>query len=126
MNMAKQLINEIGNKSREFYEFVLPPIDMHIDDNNLIVIVDMPGFDKKNIKLSIHKNILAISAIKKNDKDNQSINIIWKQRPTKIEKKILLPINIKDDKITKSAKYLDGILTISFPRINQGKNIEIE
>ncbi|MCY3854369.1 MAG: Hsp20/alpha crystallin family protein [Thaumarchaeota archaeon] len=126
MNMAKQLINEIGNKSREFYEFVLPPIDMHMDDNNLIVIVDMPGFDKKNIKLSIHNNILAISAIKKNDKGNQSINIIWKQRPAKIEKKILLPVNIKDDKITKSAKYLGGILTISLPRINQGKNIEIE
>jgi len=26
--MAKEVMREIGNKSREFYEFVLPPVDM--------------------------------------------------------------------------------------------------
>ena len=56
--MAKEMMREIGNKSREFYEFVLPPVDMKIDDKKLTVIIDMPGFEKKDIKLSINGNIL--------------------------------------------------------------------
>lgn len=125
MNMTKKLIDEIGNKSREFYEFVLPPIDMYINNNDdLIIEIDIPGFNKKDIKLSIHKNILFIEA-KKQFKDERSNNIIWKQRPNIIDKKILLPEIIKEG-IIASAKYLDGVLTVSIPKINQGKNITIE
>jgi len=58
--MAKEMMREIGNKSREFYEFVLPPVDMEIDDKKLTVVIDMPGFDKKDINLSINRNILLI------------------------------------------------------------------
>ena len=125
MNMTKKLIDEIGNKSREFYEFVLPPIDMYINNNDdLIIEIDIPGFNKKDIKLSIHKNILSIEA-KKQFKDERSNNIIWKQRPNIIDKKILLPEIIKEG-IIASAKYLDGVLTVSIPKIDQGKNITIE
>jgi len=123
--MTKKLIDEIGNKSREFYEFVLPPIDMYINNNDdLIIEIDIPGFNKKDIKLSIHKNILSIEA-KKQFKDERSNNIIWKQKPNIIDKKILLPEIIKEG-IIASAKYLDGVLTVSIPKIDQGKNITIE
>ena len=64
-HMAKDAMREIGNKSREFYEFVLPPVDMHFEDKNLIVIIDVPGFKKEDIKLSIRRNILSINAEKK-------------------------------------------------------------
>lgn len=47
MGLMKEVIKEIGNKSKEFYEFVLPPIDMHLTDENLKVIIDIPGFLKK-------------------------------------------------------------------------------
>ena len=29
-SMAGEMIREIGSKSRKFYEFVLPPTDMHV------------------------------------------------------------------------------------------------
>ena len=64
-SMAKEAMREIGNKSREFYEFVLPPIDMHLENNNLIVTIDVPGFKKEDIKLSLYKNVLSIKAEKK-------------------------------------------------------------
>jgi len=44
--MAKEFFKEIDNKSREFFEFVLPPIDLHQEGNNFIVTVDIPGFNK--------------------------------------------------------------------------------
>ncbi len=124
--MAKEAIREIGNKSREFYEFVLPPVDMHLEDNNLIVTIDIPGFNKEDIKLSIHRNILSINAEKK-EKNNVKDEVICKQRPNIIDKKIRLPLRIKEgEEKVNSAKYTDGVLVIKIPVNNRGKNISID
>ena len=124
--LAKEALREIGNKSREFYEFVLPPVDMQIDDNNLTVTIDMPGFDKKDIKLKIQGNVLSVNA-KKNNTEQQSGTIIWKQRPNIIDKKIRLPIRIKEgEENVQSAKYADGVLTIQIPVADGGKQISID
>ena len=63
-SMAKEMIKEIGNKSREFYEFVLPPVDMQVDDDNLVVTIDIPGFNKNEIRLTLNENILILKAEK--------------------------------------------------------------
>jgi len=125
-HMAKEVIREIGNKSQEFYEFVLPPVDMRLEDNNLIVIIDIPGFNKEDIKLSIHRNILSINAEKK-EKDNVKDKIICKQRPNVIDKKIRLPIRIKEgEEKVDSAKYVNGVLIIKISVNNRGKKISID
>ncbi len=125
-HMAKEAMREIGNKSREFYEFVLPPVDMHLEDNNLIVTIDIPGFNKEDIKLSIHRNILSINAEKK-EKNNVKDEVICKQRPNIIDKKIRLPLRIKEgEEKVNSAKYTDGVLVIKIPVNNRGKKISID
>ncbi len=125
-HMAKEAMREIGNKSREFYEFVLPPIDMHLEDNNLVVTIDIPGFKKEDIKLSIHKNILSINAEKKEKKETKD-DIICKQRPNVIDKKIRLPVRIKEgEEKVNSAKYEDGVLVVKISVNTRGKNISID
>ena len=125
-HMAKEAMREIGNKSREFYEFVLPPVDMRLEDNNLIVTIDIPGFNKEDIKLSIHRNILSINAEKK-EKDDVKDGIICKQRPNVIDKRIRLPIRIKEgEEKVDSAKYTNGVLVIKISVNNRGKNISID
>ena len=124
--MAKEMMREIGNKSREFYEFVLPPVDMIIDDKELTVVIDMPGFDKKDINLSINRNILSINA-EKNTSDEKKDNVICNQRPNVIDKKIRLPVHIKEgEEKVNSAKYSQGVLTITIPVTKKGKDISIE
>jgi HSP20 family protein len=120
--MANEMMKEIGNKSREFYEFVLPPVDMYLEDDQLIVIIDLPGFDKKDVKLTLHKNILAIKAEKS---ELQKGDMVCKQRPSMIDKKILLPAHTKEDAIS-SAKFAQGVLTIKIPISQKGKQISIE
>lgn len=125
-HMAKEVIREIGNKSREFYEFVLPPVDMHLESNNLVITVDIPGFNKDDIKLTIHGNILSIKAEKKINTTSKD-EIICNQRPNIIDKKIRLPIKIKEgEEKVNSAKYTDGVLTIKIPTSTTGKPISIE
>ena len=125
-HMAKDAIREIGNKSREFYEFVLPPIDMHLENNILVVTIDIPGFKKEDIKLSIHRNVLSVYAEKK-EKDNVKDEVICKQRPNIIDKKIRLPLRFKEgEEKVDSAKYVEGVLTIKIPVTTRGTNISID
>ncbi len=122
--VAKEVAKEIGNKSREFYEFVLPPIDMYLGDDSLTVIVDLPGFDKKDIKITLHKNILSIKARKE---DLQKDNVVCKQRPNIIDKKIRLPTMVEEGKEeTISAKFVQGVMTLKIPVSQKGKQISIE
>ncbi|HXX05905.1 MAG TPA: archaeal heat shock protein Hsp14 [Candidatus Bathyarchaeia archaeon] len=121
--MVKEVMREIGNKSREFYEFILPPVDMVMHNDNLIVTIDMPGFDKKDIKLRIHGHILSINAKRETIDEG---TIIWRQRPNVIDKKVRLPLGVKgEEDIGASAKYHDGVLSLTIP-MKTGKNISIE
>lgn len=126
MGLVKEVIKEIGNKSREFYEFVLPPIDMYLDDEKLKLVIDIPGFAKEDINLILCGDILSIKAKKIID-EKQTEKLVCNQRPNLIDKKIRLPIDIKqgEEKI-ESAKYDNGILTLIIPVPKKGKNISIE
>ena len=123
-HVAKEFFKEIDDKSREFFEFVLPPIDLHEENDNLIVTVDIPGFDKSNIKVSMNSNVLSINAEKKDVADGRTI---MKQRPRVIDKKMRLPITVKEgEEKVNSAKYVDGVLTIEIPITKKGKEISLD
>jgi len=123
-HVAKEFFKEIDDKLREFFEFVLPPIDLHEENDNLIVTVDIPGFDKSDIKVSMNGNVLSINAEKK---DNKNGRTIMKQRPRVIDKKMRLPITVKEgEEKVNSAKYADGVLTIEIPITKQGKKISLD
>ena len=126
MGLVKEVMKEIENKSREFYEFVLPPIDMHLNEDSLKVVIDIPGFAKKDIELTLCGDILSIKAQKIID-EKESETLISNQRPNVIDKKIRLPIDSKqgEEKI-ESAKYQNGILTLIISVAKTGKNISIE
>ena len=123
-HVAKEFFKEIDDKSREFFEFVLPPIDLHEENGNLIVTVDIPGFDKNDIRVSMNGNVLSINAEKKDAKNGRSI---MKQRPRIIDKKMRLPITVKEgEEKVNSAKYADGVLTIVIPITKKGKEISLD
>lgn len=130
MELVKQVIKEIGAKTREFYEFVLPPIDVYLSDESLKVIIDIPGFEKKDIKLTLSENILSIKATKADNgeqKDGEEETRVINQRPDIIDKKIRLPVNIKQgEEEIESAKLNDGVLTLIIPVKKTGKDISIE
>jgi len=123
-HVAKEFFKEVDDKSREFFEFVLPPIDLHEENDNLVVTVDIPGFVKNDIKVSMNGNVLSINAEKKDAVNGRTI---MKQRPRVIDKKMRLPITVKEgEEKVNSAKYVDGVLTIEIPIIKKGKEISLD
>lgn len=112
--MAKEFMKELGNRSREFYEFVMPAIDMFEDGNELVVTLDLPGFVKKDIKLRIIGNVLSISA--KREPEENLGTVYYRQRPNYIDKKVPLPFSISDDeKVIGTAKYVEGVISLKIP-----------
>lgn len=121
--MAKEIMKELSHRSREFYEFILPPVDIVEDANDLVVTIDLPGFAKRDIKLRIVGNVLSVSA-KREDGENIG-TVYYKHRPIQIDKKIPLPISVSDDElIDGTAIYQDGVVTLRIP-IPNSSNIPI-
>jgi HSP20 family protein len=121
--MARELSKELDSRSREFYEFVMPAIDMVEDGSDLVVTIDLPGFAKKDINLRITGNVLSISA--KRDQDEALGTVHYRHRPPKLDKKVLLPISVKEeDKVVGKATYENGVVTLKIP-IPKSTNIPI-
>jgi HSP20 family protein len=122
--MAKEVMRELGNRSKEFYEFIMPAIDIVEDGNDLLIIIDLPGFAKKDIKLRIVGDVLSINA--KREPEENIGTVYYRQRPSVIEKKITLPISVGDDeKVVGTATYVDGVVTLRVPIPMSGNNIPV-
>ncbi|MFL6471877.1 MAG: archaeal heat shock protein Hsp14 [Nitrososphaeraceae archaeon] len=110
-----ELTKELGKRSREFFEFVMPAIDIVEERNDLVVRIDLPGFTKENINLRIAEDILTINA-KREEQEEHIRAQYYKQRPLNISRKIVLPISTNDDeKVVGTAKYEDGVVTLRIP-----------
>lgn len=110
------LTRELGNFSREFFEYITPAMDIFEDENELVVKIDLPGYAKKDINLSIEEDILRIRAKKEPDEGTRIESIYCKQRPRQIDKSIVLPISTQDGtKVVGAAVYVDGVVTVRIP-----------
>jgi HSP20 family molecular chaperone IbpA len=89
---------------------------MYEDENGLIVKIDLPGFKRDEIKISIEEDILSIRAKRMEPEDERLGTMLYKQRPVQIDKRISLPISIKEgEKVTGTAIYSDGVVTLRIP-----------
>jgi HSP20 family protein len=119
--LSKGFMKDIGTKSREVYEMMLPAVDMYEDGSELVIAIDLPGFAKEKIKTRLSEHHLVISA--RREPDEIDGMIYWEQRPLHLRKRIPLPVKIEtdEDDETLVAKYESGVLTVRLPIKGVGK-----
>jgi HSP20 family molecular chaperone IbpA len=106
-----EVMKNLSERSKEIMTFLYPPVTMHDKGGELIVEADMPGFDKKDINVRINKRSLIIDA----ERDTSVKGTVYlDQRPDKINKVIHLPFETDPD-LNFTAKYANGVLTITVP-----------
>ncbi|MDD3656194.1 MAG: Hsp20/alpha crystallin family protein [Atribacterota bacterium] len=104
-----------------------PAIDLIDKKDKLIAKVELPGVEKKDVKLSLTDNSLTIQGEIKKDEEIKKEDYYYRERAHgNYTRTISLPIEVDKDKI--SAKFTNGILEITLPKKPevQPKEITIE
>lgn len=113
-HLSKEFMHEIGARSRDVYQMILPAVDMFEDGTDLVIVLDMAGFSKEEIKTRLSEHFLMVTA--KREKPERDGMTYWEQRPLQIRKRIQLPVKVtvgEDEEIR--AKYENGVLTVRLP-----------
>lgn len=94
--------------------------DIYEEGNKIFIEMDVPGYQKEDIKVECNKGNIVIRAEKKHhDKENKKYLHRERKMYGKIERSFHLE-DIDEDSIT--AEFKDGILTISVEKVNEDRN----
>ena len=96
------------------------PVDISENDNAFILNADFPGFDKKDVNLTIEEGVLTLSANRELDnKSNDGAYRIRERRAGSFSRSFTLPENVVADDI--SAKFKNGTLSVTIPKAEEVK-----
>ncbi|WP_158508773.1 Hsp20/alpha crystallin family protein [Thermosulfidibacter takaii] len=106
-----------------------PPVDMYEEDGKLVIIADIPGFDKDEIKIEVKPNQLVISGDRRKriSEEIPEENVYRFERYfDKFSRTIYLPFEVNPD--SAKAKYEKGTVTITLEKAEyeKGKEVPIE
>ncbi|MCU0645968.1 MAG: Hsp20/alpha crystallin family protein [bacterium] len=112
-----------GSESFDKGESWRPLIDLIESDEEFIVSAELPGMEKKDIKINFHENMLSIRGERKKIATEKSyFRAECFYGPFK--RSIKIPGEIAQNKIT--ASYQDGILLVHLPKKHGDKSKDIE
>jgi len=102
----------------------LPRVDIAENEDGILVKADIPGMTKDNIQITLSENVLSVSGEKKIERNEENENYHRTERVFgSFERSFYIPNNVDATKI--SAKYTDGVLTVSLPKKEEAKPKEI-
>lgn len=98
--------------------------DISETNNSYVLDIDLPGFDKEDIKIHLGENYLTVYAQREESAENRDENskYIYQERHTGSCSRSFYVGNIKEEYIT--ASYNNGTLTITIPKENQQNQYE--
>ena len=105
----------------------MPAVDVAETDREIIVKVELPGLEVKDIDIALKGNLLTIKGERKQESEKQEESFHRKESSYGMfSRTIQLPAEVDEDKI--EAVYKKGILKISLPKTggSAGRKIEIK
>lgn len=101
-----------------------PSLDLSETKDSLVVKVEAPGMDQKDIQISLQENLLTIKGEKKQEKEEKD------ERYHRIERSygsftrsVRLPVGVDSSKVT--AAFKNGLLTVTMPKTVAAKGTTI-
>lgn len=97
-------------------------IEMYDDDENVIVKIKAPGFEKSDFDISVEDNVLTVSGSVKEVKEEEDKKKKYYYRELTQEsfsRSITLPVRVVSEKA--DAEYKKGILTVFLPKSEEIK-----
>ena len=131
MNLQRE-VNRLFNgitprtKRDEEYESAVwsPVVDIMEDADKFSLSFDLPGVDKKDVKMKFSENTLTISGERRSVEETKDATCHRVERVYgKFYRSFTFPSLVNADKI--SAAYRDGVLTVTVPKAEESKPKQI-
>jgi HSP20 family protein len=102
----------------------IPAVDVSETEDAIKVMVEAPGVEKEDIKISVQNNVLTIRGEKKMERETSEENYHRIERVYGTFYRALeLPTVVQADQV--KASFKDGVLTVSIPKSEEVKPKEI-
>ena len=124
LEVQKQEItaSENGERTRECMCFI-PRADIFETDDDIYLVIDVPGADENSIDITIEKNVLTLNAFTEaEDLDGYALNLN-EYEIGDYQRNFRLSNTIDRDKIQASVK--DGVLRLQLPKAGEAKTRKI-
>lgn len=100
-----------------------PPLNVFRKGHDVVVVAEVPGVNKSDIKIEVKGNTLRISGSKTVEPADKASVHRRERRSGQFDRAITLPIEINADDI--KAECQDGVLALYLPRAERDKPREI-
>jgi HSP20 family protein len=92
-----------------------PRLDVSETDKTLEIVADLPGMEKKDIKVSVDGDLLTIKGEKKEEKEEKGKYYhTVERRSGSFYRALRLPVKVESNKI--EATFKEGVLTLTLPK----------
>ncbi len=114
------------NSGSEVTRTKWPKVDIVEDKKDYKLHADLPGLEKKDIKITVENGVLSLSGEKKlNKKENEKNKYYYYERSYgTFHRNFALPDNVDDKNI--SANFQNGVLELVIKKTEKAKPKEIE
>ncbi len=103
----------------------VPAFDVSETESELIVRVEVPGIDKKDITVNLSDDVLTIKGEKKQEREDKNENYHSVERLYgTFSRSMRLPVEVDADKV--EATYKDGVLKVTLAKSEGSKVKTIE
>ncbi len=97
-----------------------PVVDLFEKDDHYVIKAEIPGVDKKDIRIDLKDRVLTLSGERSYDNEVKEENYYRRERSYgKFQRAFTLPADVDSDKIT--AEFKEGVLQVEVPKPEEPK-----
>jgi HSP20 family protein len=102
-----------------------PTVDIKEDEKEYLINAEVPGIDKKDVKVTIQEGVLSIQGERKQEKEGKGSRFHRVERSYgTFVRSFTLPEDVAEDKL--KAEFKDGMLLVHLPKAERAKPKAIE
>lgn len=104
---------------------LVPSLEIHEDENQFTMSIDVPGIDRKDIDISVTGNTLTIKGERNEETKKKEKGYFYSERRYgSFQRSVQLPSEVESEKIL--ANYKDGVLEVVIPKSEKAKPKQIK
>jgi len=100
------------------------PVDIRETDDQVVVEAELPGFDKKDVDITLENGVLTIQAQREDQGEHNGERHLNERRFTRVARSFTLPQNVDEQNV--DAKLDSGVLTLTLNKQEPAKGRKIE